>query len=641
MSAQTVGPKDLKRKAARKEASEAKADAPSSVSQSFEKEGVRVDFTVQALASEKGQGGKLIAGADAAATFRVTDARTGQPITGLHPNAWISSRPSDSDGSEAECKDKIRSFMGGLLSVRADIDLNSYYALTLNHDNTISIINPQVAFSRTKLESIIPLPGRGVDWALSKNRDFLYVTLPEQSLVVVVSTVSRKIVNTIPTGEKTRPTRIALDPDERLVWVGLDGSPQVAVIDTANNKLVRSVAVGEGLHNFAFTADGRFAYVTNSASDTVSAIDAQTLTKVADIPVGKTPVPIAYSAAGRHIYAASINGASVSVIDPARQQVTATIPVKRGVVALRFEPEGRYGFAVNQIEDAVFVIDAATNSIVGSSKVVKGPDQVSFTRRYAYVRGTGSEKFSLIELNEVARGKVAPVDIQAGQKPPSALPADIGVSDMIAPTPEGNAAVIANAPDMMLYYYVEGMMAPVGTLSNYKRRPHALMLLDRSLSEIAPGVYSSPIRLKNAGRFDVPLLIGQPRFVNCFQLDVADSPESEKQRKGASVAVEALFKGGQFKPGEAVRLRFKLTDPETGKPIEGLESVRVLVFEPPGLWQERQWARAVDAGTYEVTQVFPHAGLYHVLIGIASHGINPGDLPFTAVSVVEAQKGSK
>jgi YVTN family beta-propeller protein len=321
--------------------------------------------------------------------------------------------------------------------------------------------------------------------------------------------------------------------------------------------------------------------------------------------------------------------------------VAATIPIRRGTVALRFEPEGRYAFAVNQIEDTVYVIDASTNSIVGSSKVVKSPDQVSFTKRYAYVRGTGSEKFSLIELNEVARGKVAPVDIQAGQKPPSALPADIGVSDMIAPTPEGNAAVIANAPDMMLYYYVEGMMAPVGTLSNYKRRPHALMLLDRSLSEIAPGVYSSPIRLKNSGRFDAALLIGEPRVVNCFQLDIADSPEAEKNRKGASVAVEALFKGGQFKPGETVRLRFKLTDPSTGKPIEGVENVRVLVFEPPGIWQERQWARAVESGIYEVAQIFPRAGLYHVIVSIASHGINPGDVPFTAVSVVETQNTSK
>ena len=63
--------------------------------------------------------------------------------------------------------------------------------------------------------------------------------------------------------------RIALQPDGRYVW-RLDGSPQVAVIDTASNKLAATVPVGAGLHNIAFTSDSLMAFVTNSAADTVS-----------------------------------------------------------------------------------------------------------------------------------------------------------------------------------------------------------------------------------------------------------------------------------------------------------------------------------------------------------------------------------
>ncbi|HEV2764130.1 MAG TPA: YncE family protein, partial [Pyrinomonadaceae bacterium] len=460
-----------------------KSDAARPAPQRFEREGVRVEFSVEALAGDKAQAGALAAGSDAVARFRITDANSGQPLTGLRPNAWLSSRRDGRQPSEGECKDKIRSFMGGLLSVRADVDLNSYFVLALNHDNTVSVINPHVAFSRTKLESLVVLPGAGADWVLSKDKQFLYVTLPEQSAVAVVNTITRKLVSTIPVGEKTRPTRVALDPDGRFAWVGLDGSPRVAVIDTEARKLAAEVAVGAGLHQIAFTDDNRLAFVTNSEADTLSVVDAQNFKKLSDIPVGRTPVPVAYSRTGRHVYVASANAAHVSVIDPASRRVVASVPVKRGVVALRFEPAGRYAFAVNQVESTVSVIDAATNSVVATSGVVKGPDQVTFTRNYAYVRGTGSEKFSLIELSELSKGKVAPVDVQAGQKPPSALPGEIGVADMIAPTPEGNAAMIANAPDALLYYYVEGMMAPMGTFSNYKRRPRALMVLDRSLSE--------------------------------------------------------------------------------------------------------------------------------------------------------------
>jgi YVTN family beta-propeller protein len=607
----------------------------SSLAQSYEKQGVRVDFKIISTPDADGRDFGLVAGADAVATFRVTDARTGQPIRGLRPNAWINSGAGGQAPNEAECKDTIRGFAGGLLSVRPTIDLNNYAMLTLNHDNTITFINPLISFSMTKLESVVVLPGTGADWALSKDKDFLYVTMPDQSAVAVVNTVSRKLVDTIKLGEKTRPVRVALQPDGRFVWVGIDNSPQVAVIDTATNKLAATVPAGAGLHNIAFTADSRFAYVTNSAADAVSAIDAKTLAKIADIPVGKTPVPVAYSAASRLIYVAAINGATVSVIDPSKQQVVKSIPVRRGVVALRFEPEGRYGFAVNQVESKVAVIDAATGTTVGETKVVGSPDQIAFTSAYAYVRGTTSEKFSLIDLAEVKKGNFAPVDIQAGQLPASASPDDINVSDMIQPTPEGNSVMIANAPDKMIYYYVEGMMAPMGTFDNYRRRARALLLIDRSLAEVEPGVYSTPVRLTKAGRFDVPVLIDQPRLINCFQLFVADSPNGEKEKPKVAIAVEALFKDQKFKPGQAATLRFKITDPVTKQPLTGLTDVHVLAFQPPGIWQMRQWAKEVGEGVYEVTQVFPGVGAYRVMTEVKSRDVRFADLRFTPVAVAD------
>lgn len=638
--AQIGGPKDIKPNGGDKGAATG-PKAPASFSQQFEKEGILVDFSIKAVEGDNKNPG-LVAGSDAVVSFRLSDKRTGQPITGLHPNAWLSARGTNRALSDAECTDKVRTLMGGLLSVRADIDLNSYLMLTLNHDNTITFINPQVKFNVTKLESIITLPGPGSDWATSNDKEFLYVTMPQQSAVAVINTVSRKLVATIPVGEKSKPMRIAAQPDGRYVWVGLDDSPRVAVIDTASNKLAAIVTVGAGLHTLAFTQDSRFALVANSAADTISLIDAQKLANIAEIPVGKTPIPLAYSGASGFVYVAAINGATISVIDPAKRSVKKTIPVKRGVVALRFDPLGRYGFIVNQVDSTVSVLDASTNTIIGSAEVVKGPDQVVFTHRYAYIRGTGSESFSLIEVGAVAKnGKIAPVSVQAGRQPASASPQDIGVADMIQPTPAGNSVMIANAPDMTLYYYVEGMMAPMGTFQNYKRRPRALMLLDRSLSETAPGVYSLPIKLKGAGHFDVPVIIDQPRIVNCFQLDIAESSNHPAARLGASTAVEAMFDGNRFRPEQAVSLRFKLTDPVTKQPLTGVKDVRVMVFEPPGVWQQRQWAREIGGGVYEVKQTFPQVGLYKVMVQIPSHGVAFADLPATEVAVLQEAQAVK
>ncbi|HEX8920138.1 MAG TPA: cytochrome D1 domain-containing protein [Pyrinomonadaceae bacterium] len=621
----TTQPTDVKKKSA--------AKAPASFEQRFEKQGIAVDFQVKATPDEKGQSEGLVAGSDATVTFRLTDARTGSPITGLHPNGWINTSRLNHTPNEAECKDQIKVLSGGLLSARADIDLNSYLVLTINHDNTISVINPLVSFSKTKLESLITLPGTGADWALSKKKELLYVTLPEQSMVAVIDTQTRKIVSQVLTGEKTRPTRIQLQPDGRYLWVGLDGKPLIAVIDTKTNKLVSTVAVGEGLHSITFTADSRFAYITNTVSDTVTAVETNTLSKVAELKVAKTPVAVAYSSASGLIYAASVNGETISVINPAKQQVIANIQVGRGVVALRFEPKGRYGFVVNQVESTVSVIDASTNALIGKSSVVKEPDQVVFTGDYAYIRGLGSEKFSLIELRDVPSGNFSTVDVQGGQRPATDVPADIGVADMIAPIPEGNGAMIANAADGMFYYYTEGMMAPMGSFSNYKRRPRGLLILDRSLSEVSPGVNSTPVKLTKAGSFVVPFLLNQPQLANCFQLSVAESPNQESELARTAIQIEPLFKGAQFKAGESVKLRFKITDPATNKPVSKLEDVRVLAFEPPGIWQQRQWAREAGNGIYEIEQVFPHDGIFNIMVEVSSRGTDFSSLPYTAVTV--------
>lgn len=636
--AQIGGPHNTTRaKAERK----AQAKTPQSVSQRFEKQGIAVDFQVTSLPDANGRNQGLVAGNDATVAFRLTDARTGSPVTGLHPSSWINAGSKNRVPNEAECKEQIAYLSGGLLSARAEIDLNSYLVFTLNHDNTISVINPLVSFSKTKLESLIPLPSRGADWALSKTKGMLYVTLPDQSTVAVIDTRTRKIVGQVATGAGTKPMRVQLQPDGRYLWIGLDGSPKVAVIDTKTNKLASTIAVGNGLHNITFTDDSRFAYITNSVADTVTAIDTNTLSKVADLNVAKTPVAVAYSNASKLIYVASVNGDSISVIDPAKQQVIANVQISRGVVALRFEPKGRYGFAVNQVESTVSVIDAATNQVVGMSPVVKEPDQVVFTEDYAYIRGLASEKFSLIELREVPGGKFAPVNVQAGQRPATDVPADIGVADMIAPTPEGNGAMIANAADGMFYYYTEGMMAPMGSFSNYKRRPHALLILDNSLTEVTPGVYSVPVKLTRAGSFNVPFLINQPLVVNCFQLSINESPNKETNVARTAIQIEPLFKGAQFKAGETVKIRFKITDPAGNKPVNGLDDVRVLAFEPPGLWQQRQWAKEVGKGIYEIEQVFPHDGIFNVMIEISSRGTSFNTLPFTAVTVVDKAPSGK
>src|SRR5439155_10522896 len=72
-----------------------KGVASASISQQYEKEGILVEFSLNSIKGEDGKQPGLLVGSDAIVSFKVTDKRTGQPVVGLRPTAWINSRTAE------------------------------------------------------------------------------------------------------------------------------------------------------------------------------------------------------------------------------------------------------------------------------------------------------------------------------------------------------------------------------------------------------------------------------------------------------------------------------------------------------------------------------------------------------------------
>lgn len=585
----------------------------------LKEQGLAIDFSLSPFSpSSSTSQAALKAQEPLQANLIFTDQTTGLPRGDVRPKAWLSLRRSNQVSGELSCRDKIKGYLQGTLSGRADIDLNSYLVLVLNHDHSISYINPQVGLNTSKLERLITLPGQGREWVLSPNQQWLYVTIPEKSAVAVVRTDTAEVAKILSTGDDTTPSRLALQPDGRRLWVGLDHSSTVMVVDTRTHQTLKSIEIGVGLHTLAFSSDNRYVAVTNTTDDTVTLLGVNDLAVIATLPTSHTPVALAYSRASGFFYAVGINGGAVTVIDPQARQVVATIPMKAGIVALRFEPEGRIGLAVNQVEGTISTLDALTGQVLATVPVVKEPDQVTFSHRFAYVRGIGSDKFSLIDLNLLRKGSLAVTDIQAGHIFPQTAPSDLNVADMIVPTPDGHGAWIAHAPEQTLYYYMEGMMVPMGTLQTYQRRPHAILILNRSLIQTDPGHYESVLMFQRGGSYDLHLLTENPPAVVCVPLRVSASSSSTGVASTERIQIQRLFDNKPIPTGKSVLLRFKILDLATNQPVKELTDVQVLFFEPPGTWQRRVEARSLGDGIYEATQVFPHPGQFRVTVQIPS-----------------------
>src|SRR5215207_109711 len=448
-------------KAAAAQASPAPSQQPSqqkpAVPQKIVTQGVEVEFTIEPAADG---GARLLEGQDTRVRFRVTDTTTGTPLTGIKPSVWLNRRAGDELPKPEQCKEKIQSFLQGSLRSRPDVDLNSFYLLALNQEANISVIDPLLGFGGSKLVTLIMLNSPGEDWAITSDQERLFVSMPGSNQVAVVDTNTWKVVTNIDTG--ARPVRLALQPDEKYLWVGTDEGAEsgVTVIDTAAFKAVARVATGAGHHEIALSGDNKFAYVTNGDAGTLSVVAVQNFSKVGEVKVGATAGAVAFSPLSKSVYVSDETGGQLAVVDGRTQRVLTRIAVKPGVGRVRFAPGGRYGFVTSAAASSVYIFDASTNRLLHEQAVGKAPDQIAFTREFAYVRSAGAVEVTLIRLSTVGK-ELNVTTFPGGQLTPAEAGAPASAADSIVPTPEGNSMLIANVADRQIYYYTEGMAAPM------------------------------------------------------------------------------------------------------------------------------------------------------------------------------------
>ncbi|HEU4796440.1 MAG TPA: hypothetical protein VFT02_12460, partial [Pyrinomonadaceae bacterium] len=204
---------------------------PVSAQQVFTEQGVSIEFSVVS---------KAVAGEEATVQFKITGTNGGVPLSNLRPVAWIDQRQSPQAPGARECREKVQSFLQSSFTKRPTVDLNAYFILALNNEPNISVIDPLSGFGGSKLYTLVPLKTPGEDWVLTADNKRLYVSLPQSNEIAVIDARAWKVIANIAAGSK--PMRVALQNDQRYLWVGTEDG--VTVIDTVTAKPVAQIKTG-------------------------------------------------------------------------------------------------------------------------------------------------------------------------------------------------------------------------------------------------------------------------------------------------------------------------------------------------------------------------------------------------------------
>lgn len=180
------------------------------------------------------------------------------------------------------------------------------------------------------------------------------------------------------------PAGIAVSPDGTRLWVALDDRDELAEVDTATRRVVRTAKVEGGPTGIAVDPAGARLWVTCRAGDRVVELATATLQQTAAIRVGTAPIGVAFLPAvegGRLVVANSLSD-DVSVLSVAPLANLGHLVAGREPYAVTSSPDGTFALVANRMAgiargdevpaSEVTVVDPAALRVVSRERLESG-----------------------------------------------------------------------------------------------------------------------------------------------------------------------------------------------------------------------------------------------------------------------------
>jgi YVTN family beta-propeller protein len=162
------------------------------------------------------------------------------------------------------------------------------------------------------------------------------------------------------------------------VYAADQTSNTVSVIDPSSNKFLGVIRLGDPIpgalsplyrgqllvHGLGFSPDSKTLAVISVASNSVTLIDTATNKIKKTIYVGRSPHEAFFTPDGRELWVTIRGENYVSVIDPVSMTETRRIELANGPGMTVFGPDGRYGFVCSSFTPELAVVEVATHQII-------------------------------------------------------------------------------------------------------------------------------------------------------------------------------------------------------------------------------------------------------------------------------------
>jgi YVTN family beta-propeller protein len=205
--------------------------------------------------------------------------------------------------------------------------------VTTELTNSIEVINPRT----NKIVSTLPT-GQPESHMLAITHDGkrIYTSNAHSGTVSVIDVANRKVLAVIPVSKYAQ--RISLSVDEHLAFTADQTKPQLAVIDTATNRVKTWVSLPAVAYGTAATRDGRWLLAALSSANKIAVIDLGSMKVARTVEVAEDPQEILVRPDNEVAYVSSHVG-KISVVNLKTWQVDKFINVGKGSDGLAWAPK--------------------------------------------------------------------------------------------------------------------------------------------------------------------------------------------------------------------------------------------------------------------------------------------------------------
>ncbi|GKS69438.1 hypothetical protein W03_14420 [Nitrosomonas sp. PY1] len=497
----------------------AQADLPRYVDRTVEREGIQLNVRIEALEEvapavpQAGQWVRLSLDGK-----RLAD---DQPLSNWRIGAWLDRETDAISGAVPVCRQRVARYLSGNLIERPLLDLTGYYVLSLDAESSVSVLDPSVSFSgRSSLYSAMKLDGKGFDWIKTSDDMRLFVALPNEKKLAIADLQTLSVLNHLVL--PGQPTRLALQPDERLLWVGLTGASAqenaVEIIDTVNDKSIARIPLPSGYHEIVFSDNGQYAFISNRQSKSMTIVDAVSLKTIREVDLGFEPLGLLFVDKQSLLWIINAKAGRIHRFD-ARGNPIDDLVLEPGLGPIKLTPDMRYVLTVNPSQHWIHVLDIETGKERHRITLSGQPYDILFSEQYAYIRTLQSEQIGLLSLSSLDSQQPIVKLIPTGADALSETQ-NLPRASSMSLTLGRSGAFFATPSERTLYHYMEGMNAPNSGLKTFGHTPMSVMVVQRGLRELKPGQYSTVIRLPSAGRMVLALASEAPVLRECLGLKV-------------------------------------------------------------------------------------------------------------------------